>query len=88
MFSSYLILGGDAKEPGEPPDQRMEAVEVGDLQAGSGKTTVGSSPTHLASLADTVVERNGDALAEPDAPRFRCSIYAYPGRMRRLQASW
>lgn len=60
MFSSYFILGGDVKEPGDPPDQRMEAVEVGNLQAGSGKTTVGSSPTYLASLADTVVERNGE----------------------------
>lgn len=64
MQPPYLTFDGDAKEPQEPPVQRMEPAEVDDLQAEKGRTTVGSHPAYLTSLADEVVERAGDAPAQ------------------------
>lgn len=39
----YLTFDGDAKDPVEPPIQHVRPLQVEDIDAGSGKTTLGSS---------------------------------------------
>lgn len=39
----YLTFDGDAKDPVEPPIQHVKPLQVEDIDAGSGKTTLGSS---------------------------------------------
>lgn len=87
MQPPCLMYDGDAKNPEETPAQRMETVQVDELQAGSSKTTVGSSPAYLVSLGDEVVERAADAPAEPEAPRIMADLHTGPGPMLRLESS-
>jgi tetratricopeptide (TPR) repeat protein len=43
MQPPYLTFDGEAKDPGEPPIQNVKPLQVEDIEAGSGKTTLGSS---------------------------------------------
>lgn len=76
MKPPYLTFDGEAKDPVEPPVQRVEPFQGEDLTAGSGKTTVGSGQANLMPLGDEVVECAGEAPGGPEPPRVVAASHA------------
>lgn len=69
MQPPYLTFDGEARDPVEPPIQQVKTSRGEDLQAGGGKTTLGSTQALMLPLADEADERVEEATTEPEPPR-------------------